>query len=206
MWTAQVMTTVVRWGTDVLPSYLLIITDTSAKVISGSHAALTGGWLKVLQLTHAAFTFSYKHILPRTSEVRNDGVLLWYGYHSENFIYCNYGCHKIASRICNVPNTLWKLKKKKKNYINNWQGEWKPEIFFGVCFSWRKLWLRYSAPFFSVTFLIKETMLWGCSGQIWVLYAFQKQKSIRCNSSFKPNNCNLKFCNLTYCSFGVNKF
>jgi len=38
---------------------LLIVTDTSAKVISGSHAALTGGWLKILQLTCVLFIFSY---------------------------------------------------------------------------------------------------------------------------------------------------
>ena len=37
------MTTIARRGPNVLPSDLLIVTDTSAKVISGSHAALTGG-------------------------------------------------------------------------------------------------------------------------------------------------------------------
>ena len=37
------MTTIACRGPDVLPSDLLIVTDTSAKVISGSHAALTGG-------------------------------------------------------------------------------------------------------------------------------------------------------------------
>jgi hypothetical protein len=36
------MTAIPRRGPDVLPSYLLIVTDTYEKVISGSHAAITG--------------------------------------------------------------------------------------------------------------------------------------------------------------------
>jgi len=80
------MTTIARRGPDVLPSYLLIVTDKSAKFISGSHAALTGGddW------RFYSWPMFYSHfctriIIPRTSEVQNDGVLLWHGYHSENF-------------------------------------------------------------------------------------------------------------------------